>query len=95
MAYSECEQTRIFLRKLMALPYLPHEKIPAAFKNLLLELNSPKLVTLYEYIHYQWITSTVFPLSEWSVLMQCVRTNDNTEGWHSRFSKKAMRPNRH
>ena len=82
-----------FIRRLMALPYLPPERIPAVFEILKAETDEPKLQEFLKYIEDNWINSRVWPPSTWSVFMQRVRTNNNTEGWHNRLNIKATRPN--
>ena len=81
------------MRKVLALPFLPQEHIRGAFDELRLESEDgdTRLRDLADYIEQTWMSSTVWSVSEWSVFMQPVRTNNDVEGWHRRLNVQARR----
>ena len=87
--YMHDEGTHIFLRKLMALPFLPHEFIHNVFLNLASEANTDDLREICEYVNRTWIGSSIWPERSWSCFMQPVRTNNDLEGWHGRLNRHA------
>ena len=81
-----------YCRKLMALPFLPHEQIPASFYELKrLATSKPTLVEFCEYVERQWIVNDFYNPARWSVYMQDIRTNNDLEGWHRRLNNHARR----
>ena len=86
-AYNNDEGTRAYCRRLFALPFAPHELIPALFQSLKAEATEPLLVSLCGYIESTWIT--VFRPSAWSMFQQNVRTNNDVEGWNNRLNRNA------
>ena len=44
---------------------------------------------LTDYIASQWIYNAIFPVKDWSVFMQPVRTNNDIEGWHNALNRRA------
>ena len=89
IAYRQDCGTHRFIRKLLALPYLPCEDITTAFDELISSTAlTPNLITLV-YIRNQWITSTTFPTASRSVYKRNVRTNNDMEGWHNRLNSQA------
>ena len=88
--YNE-EGIQIYLRKLLALPFLPKEFISSVFLNLAAEANSDPLRSLCDYISRTWINNRTWPPSAWSCFMQSVRTNNDLEGWHGRINRHAGR----
>ena len=73
----------------MALPYLPHQEIPASFRRLKLQATTPVLQELVDYLDNQCINTSAFPPSSWSVYGQPVRTNTDIEGWHNSLNRRA------
>ncbi|XP_068757610.1 uncharacterized protein [Montipora capricornis] len=73
----------------MALPFIPHEKIPRVFQRLRLEATTEPLKALVEFIQANWVYSTTFPPENWSVYGQPVRTNNDVEGWHNALNRRA------
>ena len=73
----------------MALPYLPHQEIPASFQWLKLQATTPVLHELVDYVSNQWVNTNTFPPSSWSVYGQPVRTNNDIEGWHNSLNRRA------
>ena len=86
-AYMRDRATNI--RRLMALPFLPHETIAATFDSLKPEAKMEPLQQFVSYIEENWIRSTVWPLKCWLVFMQSIRTNNDIEGWHHSLSRRA------
>ena len=78
--YINDEGTFKFLRKLMALPFLPYHNIQRTFNSLKDNATTNALEDLVEYIENQWIKSTVFAPKDWSIYGQPVRTNNDIEG---------------
>ena len=76
-----------YIRKLMALPFLPHHQINHMFLCLQVVAQTEPLQNLVNYIKRQWIESTVFPPKNWSVFKQAIRTND-IEGWHNALNRR-------
>ena len=69
------------MRQVLALPFLPQEHIRGAFDELRLEIEDgdTRFSDLADYIEQTWMSSTVWSVSEWSVFMQPVRTNNDVE----------------
>ena len=72
-----------YIRKLMALPSLPHCQISPMFIRLQAEAQTEPLQDLASYVRRQWIESAVFLPKNWRVYQQAIRTNNNIEGWHN------------
>ena len=87
--YTKYGTTYNFLRKVMALPYLPHEQIPAAFDALRGQLreDQPKLQAFMAYVERQWIKHTTFTPSSWSVFKMSIRSNNDIEGYHFKLNR--------
>ena len=73
-AYSEDDAVYKYVRKLMALPFLPHRQISPMFVRLQVEAETEPLQNLVAYIRRQWIESTVFLPRNWSVYQQRGKT---------------------
>ena len=69
VAYTEDQGTYGWIRKLLALPFLPYTEITTQFERLRLGAEGPRK-DLAEYIASQWIYNTIFPVKDWSVFMQ-------------------------
>ena len=100
---AEYEEDQCFIRRsarsLMALAFLPEDKITPTFEHLqqLPEVqNNPKLIQLYEYSLRTWMTGP-FPMDMWNVHQATTRTNNMVEGWHSKLNKyvRRLHPNIH
>ena len=89
-AYNKDAGTHTFLRKLMALPFIPHEHVLRVFLQLASLASDEKLKQICTYIHNTWISGNIWPPSAWSVFQQNIRTN-NVEGWHHKLNKRAGR----
>ena len=71
-----------FLRKVMALPFLPAEHISSAFEALFTQaadVGGPVLKVV-DYIKRTWITNQMWRPENWSVFRETVRTNNDVEG---------------
>ncbi|KAK3741180.1 hypothetical protein QZH41_012629, partial [Actinostola sp. cb2023] len=89
MAYCHDDGLHRFIRKLMALPFLPAIQIPTVFQRLRLQATTPALVNLVDYVATNWIHSPTFPPTDWSVYGQSIRTNNDIEGWHNGLNRCA------
>ena len=88
-AYTTDHATSSYIRRLMALPFLPHETIEATFESLRPEATTQPLKEFVHYIGETWINSRVWPPKCWSVFMLSVRTNNDIEGWHHALNRRA------
>jgi len=79
------------VRQLLALPYLPAEKISRAFHRIRRHSVDADLNLLYDYVERTWIGGAQWPPSAWSVFRATVRTNNDVEGWHRRLNNRATR----
>ena len=73
----------------MAIPFLPKQEIPVMLHKLSQLAQDTALFTLVEYIKDQWIESSTFPPSNWSIYQQAVRTNNGIKGWHNALNRRA------
>ena len=80
--YDQKQTTHVFIRKILALPYLPADHIRPAFIQLLQSTTtaSQQLKQLMSYLSRTWFTSTIWSVRQWSVYRQSVRTNNDVEG---------------
>ena len=92
-AYSEDRGTHKFIRKLMALPFLPSEHIQPLFDKMVERATSQQLTELVTYVESTWITSEMWPPATWSIFMRSTRTNNDIEGWHFRLNQRAQKGN--
>ncbi|XP_031551055.1 uncharacterized protein LOC116288408 [Actinia tenebrosa] len=88
-AYKKDDGTYKFVRRLMALPFLPSSEITRIFIRLLPEATTEGLQALTGYIRDNWIESTVFPPENWSTYGQVVSTNNGLEGYHNALNCRA------
>ncbi|KAK6178753.1 hypothetical protein SNE40_011266 [Patella caerulea] len=80
VAYNERGDAYNFLRQLMALPFLPEEKIHGASMDMFQKTEDERVISVLEYVENQWISIRVFSAKSWSVFMRSVRTNNDVEG---------------
>ena len=52
---------------------------------------APPLRKLIDYIQDNWVHTTKWPTSNWSVYNRSIRTNNDCEGWHRRVNSKVIR----
>ncbi|XP_078343061.1 uncharacterized protein LOC144628821 [Oculina patagonica] len=88
-SYQSDDGTFKYLRKIMALPFLPASEIPAMFTRLKVEATTEPLQKFVEYVDNTWIQSTTWPPSCWSVYKKQIRTNNDVEGWHNGLNRRA------
>ena len=91
-AYQENVSVRNYVRKLMALCYIPAIHIRPLFQKLSQEARSPSMQSLIDYMRDTWVETSTFKPESWSVFDLPFRTNNDVEGWHHRMNKRA-RPN--
>ena len=70
--YSNDEATYRFIRKLMALPFLPHYEIRPMFVRLSVQAQTQPLRNLTDYIQEQWIERLKRPVGETTVILKSV-----------------------
>ena len=80
--------TRKYIRKLMALCYIPDVHIKPLFEDLAMLATCEPLKNLIAYISDTWITSSLHGPHRWSVFGMPIRTNNDVEGWHNKLNKK-------
>ena len=93
-AYTERKGLYSFIRKVLALPFLPHEHIATSFTQLTEEsqvTDDERLAALMQYVRVTWLDNTVWSVGNWCVFMQPIRTNNDVEGWHRRLNGQARR----
>jgi len=78
-----------YIRRLMALPYLPANKIVKNFECLERTATTQALVDLTAYIRHTWIESSTWPPADWCVFKKHIRTNNDIEGWHHALNRQA------
>ena len=83
--YINDENSRLSIRKLLALAFLPIFQIPLSFENLKSQC-SQELQPLFEYFESYWINKIEHAL--WNMHKVQRRTNNNLEGWHLRLNRK-------
>ena len=88
-AYNRDRGTYEYVRKMMALPFLPAEKIERRFNHLQRRETTEALKTFSQYVNDNWIISRTFPPATWSVYMEAVRTNNDLEGWYNALNRRA------
>lgn len=88
-AYRGDSRTYKYIRKLMVLPFLPEAKIMPMFQRLSDGATTTGLAALALYVEQNWISSTMWPPSCWSVFMLPIRTNNDIEGWHHSLNRRA------
>ncbi|XP_052062392.1 uncharacterized protein LOC127702292 [Mytilus californianus] len=93
-AYYQKDSVYKFVRKLMALPFLPAEHIPTTFEDIAIKAKSARTKELATYVKNTWLSSTVWLVPSWSIFMRPVRTNNDVEGWHRRINDKAVESNK-
>lgn len=85
--YGHDKKTKKYVKRLMALPFLPAEHIEDAFSELERKLQTTRLSSLTTYMRRTWIEHELWDPNTWSVFNQVIRTNNDAEGWHRRFNR--------
>ena len=88
-----------FIRKLMALAFVPIVSLRPAFIALSLDpvvARIPGIAPLLVYYEQTWFNSD-FPIQMWNVFSQSTRTNNRVEGWHHKLNRAIghSHPNTH
>ena len=89
-AYQENASVRNYMRKLMALCYIPAIHIRPLFQKLSQEARSPSMQSLIDHMRDTWVETSTFKPESWSVFGLPFRTNNDVEGWHHRMNKRAQ-----
>ena len=87
-AYRHYRGTYSFVRKMMALPFLPKREIPPMFEALHNEA-SGTLLEFADYVSSTWISGTTCRPTDWTCYKQAIRTNNDIEGWHHGLNRRA------
>ena len=80
--YKNDDAVHKYIKKIMALPFLPHEHIIPMFQTLKGVATSPLLQSLVRYVQETWINSVLWSPDRWSIFQLRVWTNNDVEGWH-------------
>ncbi|KAL8613809.1 hypothetical protein ACOMHN_029666 [Nucella lapillus] len=80
-----------YCKQLLALPYLPWEKVDPTLQELEAEATIEAQRHLCAYVCHTWLDNTLWHPSSWSAFYRFVRTNNDVEGWHRRLNSKAAR----
>ena len=80
--YCNDQGTYIYLRKFMALPFLPEQEIPPMFQHLRQQATTAPLQQFVTYVSEIWITNVC-------VYMMATRSNNDVEGWHHGLHRRA------
>ena len=86
-SYTHDLGTQSFIKKMMALPFLPEEEIEPMFQRLQRHASEP-LQQFTEYVNDTWINGTWGP-SDWTAFKKAIRTNNDVEGWHNGLNRRA------
>ena len=90
MAYNSDKETNLFLRKVLALPFLPQEEIQPMFVRLWVQATTAPLQLFIQYISTAWIYKTTWPPSTWSVFLTAARNYKDVEGWHQNLNRRSQ-----
>ena len=77
VAYNSDDKTHKYIKKLLALPYLPAEHINTVFIALQEKAVTEPLQELTTYISNTWLNSSIWPITSWSVFGRYTRTNND------------------
>ena len=86
-SYTHDRGTHLYIKKMMALPFLPEEEIEPMFQRLQRQASEP-LQQFTEYVNNTWINGTWGP-SDWTAFKKAIRTNNDVEGWHNALNRRA------
>lgn len=91
-AYSEGGDGLSYIRKILALPYLPADHTVSTFEELSrLAAHGPSepIDRILDQVNSAWIRETVWKPENWPVFRKTVRTNNDMEGWHRGLNSRA------
>ena len=84
-AYVNDEGTHVFIKKILALPFLPAQQIEPIFCSLTKDHDgqwketTPRLLELIKYVNGTWIVHSTWNPDAWLVYGQSIRTNNDVE----------------
>ena len=87
-AYRQDCGTYNFIRKMIALPFLPRREIRPMFEALRNEA-SGTLLEFADYISTNWINGNTWSPTDWTSYKLAIRTNNDIEGWHNGLNRRA------
>ena len=87
-AYRHDRGTYSFVRKIMALPFLPEREIRPMFEALHNEA-SGTLIDFAEYVSSTWINGSTWAPTDWTCYKQAIQTNNDVEGSHNGLNRWA------
>ena len=64
-AYTQDQRTRKLIRKCMALPFLPHERILEQFQTLKKQVNTLSLTSFVTHMQNTWFETSAWSPSQW------------------------------
>jgi hypothetical protein len=82
-------EVRENIQRIFCLPYLPSEHIQPMFNKIRSE-GKPELEPLYKYIQKNWMEGAYWNPSAWSVFNMTIRTNNDAEGLHNLWNRRAQ-----
>ena len=85
--YTSDDTTYNFLKKVMALLFLPPNEILCAFERIRCTVTSQPLIQFPDYVADTCVYGSFCFPEDWSIYMKAVQTND-IEGWHNRINCK-------
>ena len=88
-AYTSDECVNRVCRQTMTLPFLPADVIADEFQTLHTASDDPRVAHHLQYMERQWISSTTWSPTTWSVFRQPVQTNNDVASWHCPLNNKA------
>ena len=90
--YKQDTHVREVVRKLFALPLLPHRRMVEVFASMLVAAEDadydPKLSELLSYVDKTWFHSPIWSSKEICSYQRLVRTNNDCEGYHRRLKER-------
>jgi len=94
VTYLAAGDTYAFIRKLLALPFLPAEHVTGAFRELetlSVQGGNDAVDRLVAYVGDTWVNGRTWRPTDWSVFRESVRTNNDLEGYHRGINGRANR----
>ena len=85
------DKTHKYIKKLLAVPYLPAEHINTVFIALQEKAVTEPPQELTTYISNTWLNSSIWPITSRSVFGHYTRTKNDVEGWHLIMNNKAKK----
>ena len=88
--YKSNTNVTCIVRKLFALPFLPHRKIQQVFFFIKAEANTqdPRVINLFQYFERTWLRHVICSQRNICVYHRLVRTNNDVEVYHNRLGEK-------